>query len=147
RIPVPVTDPLGRPAAGELLVVGDTVYVESAQACGLHLLTPDERDPKITTSYGLGQLLAAALAAGGGKVVVGLGGSATNDGGAGMLAALGAVPVDERGRALSGGAALINCRGLSGSVGHSKIDLVAATDVDNPLTGLHGASSVFGPQK
>jgi glycerate kinase len=154
RIPVPVTDPLGRPADGELLVVGDTVYVESAQACGLHLLAPEERDPKVTTSYGLGQLLAAALEveiAGGSKVrrvVVGLGGSATNDAGAGMLAALGAVPVDQLGQGVArGGASLVNCVALSGSFGHVDVDLVAATDVDNPLTGLHGASSVFGPQK
>lgn len=148
RIPVEVTDPLGRPARGELLVVGDTAYVESAQACGLHLLTPEERDPKITTSYGLGQLLAAALETGVARVVVGLGGSATNDGGAGMLAALGAAPVDKAGRELPrGGGSLVDCAGLSGSPAPLNLDLVAATDVDNPLTGLHGASSVFGPQK
>jgi glycerate kinase len=156
RVPVAVTDPLGRPVAGEVLVVGDTAYVESAQACGLHLLSPTERDPRVTTSYGLGQLLAAALGAGAGdggsgvaRVVVGLGGSATNDGGAGMLAALGAAPVDGEGNRLApGGAALARCVALSGPPAvPGQVDLVAATDVDNPLTGLHGASSVFGPQK
>ena len=99
RLPVATVDPLGRPAAGEVLVVGDTAYVESAQACGLHLLSADERDPKAATSYGLGLLVAAAVEAGVRRIVVGLGGSATNDAGAGMLAALGAVPLDAAGYA------------------------------------------------
>lgn len=148
RIPVRTTDPLGRPADGDLLVVGDTAYVESAQTCGLHLLAADERDPNRTTSYGLGLLLAAAAETGVGTVVVGLGGSATNDGGAGMLAALGAAPVDDTGRVLPyGGAALVAAAGLSGTPRLRGMALVAATDVDNPLTGLSGASAVFGPQK
>jgi len=148
RVPVHVTDPLGRPAEGEVLVVGETAYVESAQACGLHLLTPEERDPKATTSYGLGVLIAAAAETGARTAVIGLGGSATNDAGAGMLAALGAAPVDKAGRVLPyGGAALAECAGLSGEPRYRGMALVAATDVDNPLLGLHGASSVFGPQK
>jgi glycerate kinase len=148
RIPVRTTDPLGRPAHGDVLVVGDTAYLESAQACGLHLLAADERDPNRTTSYGLGLLLAAAAETGARTVVVGLGGSATNDGGAGMLAALGAAPVDEAGRVLPyGGAALLAVAGLSGTPRLRRLALVAATDVDNPLTGLSGASAVFGPQK
>ena len=113
---MPTWDPLGRPADGEVLLVGDTAYVESAQACGLHLLAEAERDPKVTTSYGLGPLLAAAVEAGRREVVVGLGGSATNDGGAGMLAALGAAPLDAAGYALPyGGAALLRCAGLGGA--------------------------------
>ncbi|HEX7746123.1 MAG TPA: glycerate kinase, partial [Micromonosporaceae bacterium] len=97
RLPVATVDPLGRPAAGEVLVAGDTAYVESAQACGLHLLDPAERDPKVTTSYGLGLLLAAAVETGVRRVVVGLGGSGSNDAGAGMLTALGATPLDAAG--------------------------------------------------
>lgn len=148
RLPVRTVDPLGRPADGEVLVVGDTAYVESAQACGLHLLAAAERDPKTTTSYGLGLLLAAAVETGARRVVVGLGGSGTNDAGAGMLAALGAAPVDQAGRVLPyGGAALAVVDGLSGTPRLRGVDLVAATDVDSPLTGLHGASNVFGPQK
>lgn len=148
RFPVATVDPLGRPASGEVVVAGDTAYVESAQACGLHLLDPAERDPKATTSYGLGLLLAAAVETGVGRVVVGLGGSATNDAGAGMLAALGATPLDSAGNALPyGGAALAAVASLAGVPRLRQVELLAATDVDNPLTGLHGASNVYGPQK
>ncbi|MEV8507584.1 glycerate kinase [Actinoplanes sp. NPDC051475] len=148
RIPVETVDPLGRPARGEVLVVGTTAYVESAQACGLHLLSRDERDPNAATSYGLGLLLTAAVEAGAAEVVVGLGGSAVNDAGAGMLAALGAAPLDESGYALPyGGAALGVAAGLEGEPRLRQVRLVAATDVDNPLLGLHGASNVYGPQK
>jgi glycerate kinase len=148
RIPVRTVDPLGRPASGEVLLAGTTAYVESAQACGLHLLTPQERNPGITTSYGLGLLLAAAVEAGAAEVVVGLGGSAVNDAGAGMLAALGAGPVDQSGYALPyGGLVLGTAAGLAGTPQLRQVRLVAATDVDNPLLGLHGASNVFGPQK
>ncbi|GIF68187.1 hypothetical protein Ais01nite_62220 [Asanoa ishikariensis] len=150
RIPVRTTDPLGRPVDAEVLLSPDraTAYVESAQACGLHLLKSDERDPKATTSYGLGVLILAAVEAGARTVVIGLGGSATNDAGAGMLAALGAAPLDEHGAALPyGGAALAHVGGLGGLPMTRGATLVAATDVDNPLTGLHGASNVYGPQK
>jgi glycerate kinase len=147
-LPVETVDPLGRPEAGEVLVVGDTAYVESAQACGLHLLERTERDVRTATSYGLGILVAHAVESGARTVVVGLGGSATNDGGAGMLAALGAPPLDESGYALPyGGAALVAVAGLGGEPRLRDVTLVAATDVDNPLTGLHGASNVYGPQK
>ncbi|MBB4765572.1 glycerate kinase [Actinoplanes digitatis] len=148
RLPVTIVDPLGRPATGEVLLAGTTAYVESAQACGLHLLTPAERDVNAATSYGLGLLLAAAVEAGAAEIVVGLGGSAVNDAGAGMLAALGAAPVDESGYALPyGGAPLITAARLGGRPRLRQVRLVAATDVDNPLTGLHGASNVYGPQK
>jgi glycerate kinase len=147
-VPVATVDPLGRPARGEVLLVGATAYVESAQACGLHLLAADERDVNAATSYGLGLLLAAAVEAGAAEIVVGLGGSAVNDAGAGMLAALGAAPIDESGYALPYGAApLITAAGLGGVPRLRQVRLVAATDVDNPLTGLHGASAVYGPQK
>lgn len=148
RVPVRTVDPLGRPAAGWVLATDATAYVESAQACGLHLLGASERDPKRTTSYGLGLLLAAAAETGVREIVVGLGGSATNDAGAGMLAALGAVPLDAAGQALpDGGAALLEVAGLGGAPRLRQVALVAATDVDNPLVGPHGASAVFGPQK
>ena len=148
RLTVATVDPLGRPVTGEVLLAGGTAYIESAQACGLHLLSEQERDPKATTSYGLGLLLAAAVEAGATEVVVGLGGSAVNDCGAGMLAALGAAPVDETGYALPyGGAALRAAKALGGRPQLRQAAIVAATDVDNPLLGLHGASSVFGPQK
>jgi glycerate 2-kinase len=148
RVPVPTTDPLGRPVPGEVLVDGATAYVESAQACGLHLLTEDERDPKRTTSHGLGVLITAAIESGARRVVVGLGGSATNDAGSGLLGALGATPLDAAGRFVGyGGAALTRCTRLAGTPRLRDATLVAATDVDNPLLGLHGASAVYGPQK
>ncbi|MFE0529745.1 glycerate kinase [Micromonospora parva] len=149
RVPVSTVDPLGRPAAGEILLTADaTAYLESAQACGLHLLSAAERDPKTTTSYGLGLLVAAAVESGARTVVIGLGGSGTNDAGAGMLAALGVTPLDPGGAALPyGGAALAAVDALDGAPRLRGVRLVAATDVDNPLLGLHGASNVFGPQK
>ncbi len=141
-------DPLGRTVPATVLVDGDTAYVESAQVCGLHLLAPHERDPKVTTSYGVGILIAAAVETGARTVVVGLGGSGTNDGGAGMMAALGAGPVGVDKTALMyGGAALYACTGLTGAPRLRGVALVAASDVDNPLLGIQGASAVFGPQK
>ncbi|WFF04412.1 glycerate kinase [Micromonospora sp. WMMD964] len=149
RVPVPTVDPLGRPVAGEILLTTDgTAYLESAQACGLHLLSATERDPKTTTSYGLGLLVTAAVESGARTVVIGLGGSGTNDAGAGMLAALGVTPLDAGGAALPyGGAALAAVDAVDGVPRLRGVRLVAATDVDNPLLGLHGASNVFGPQK
>jgi glycerate kinase len=127
-IDVEVRDPLGRPVPGQVLVTqtdrGRTAYVESAQAAGLHLLAPDERDPTRTTSAGVADLLRAALDAGADHIVVGLGGSGTNDGGIAMTELLGA----DTGRL-------------------REIDLVVATDVDNPLLGPSGATAVYGPQK
>ncbi len=148
EIPVPTVDPLGRPVLARVLVAGTTGYVESAQACGLHLLGLEERNPRITTSYGLGTLVATAVEAGVREVVVGLGGSGTNDAGAGMLAALGAPVLDAAGYALPyGGAALAAAAGIGGVPRLRDVQLLAACDVDNPLTGIHGASAVFGPQK
>ena len=150
-VPVPTVDPLGRPVAGEVLLDRRrTAYVESAQACGLHLLAAAERDPKTTTSYGLG-------AAGGRRrrgrrprrSWSGWAAPATNDGGAGLLAALGADPA-RRGRpgpAVRRGGARPPRPPSTARPGCAGAALVAATDVDNPLLGLHGASNVFGPQK
>ena len=150
---VEVQNPLGRPATATLLLHENSVhtaYIESAMACGLHLLASEERDPRRTTSYGVGELVRAALDAGATRVVVGLGGSATNDGGAGLLAALGLTAVDAGGRPLPpGGAALREVVGLVGELDPrlAHVSLVAATDVDSPLLGLRGASAVYGPQK
>jgi glycerate kinase len=147
-VPVHTRGPLGEPVEAAVLLVDGVGYVECAQACGLQLIAPADRDPKVTSSYGVGLLLAAAVEAGARTVVVGLGGSATNDGGAGMLAALGAGPVGVSGTALPpGGAALRYCEGLAGEPTSRGVEIVAATDVDNRLTGLQGASAIYGPQK
>ncbi|HEY2795516.1 MAG TPA: glycerate kinase [Micromonosporaceae bacterium] len=148
RVPVATTDPLGRPVAAEILLVGTTAYIESAQACGLHLLTRKERNPRITTSYGLGTLIAAAIITGATEIVVGLGGSATNDAGAGLLNRLGVVAVDANEVQLPpGGAALLRCAWIGAGDPLGAIRLVGATDVDSPLVGASGATAVFGPQK
>jgi len=147
-VPVPTVDPCGRPVRAEILLVGDTAFLESAQAIGLHLVRPTEADPRTTSSYGLGVLMVAAVEAGARQVVIGLGGSATNDGGAGALAALGAAPLDDAGYALPyGPMALLGVAGLGGVPRLRGAALVGAVDVDNPLTGPMGASAVYGPQK
>ncbi|HVF21060.1 MAG TPA: glycerate kinase [Mycobacteriales bacterium] len=147
-----VADPFGRPVEAQwLLLAGGTAVVELAAASGLWRLSPSERDPRRTTTYGTGELIRAALDAGARTVVVGLGGSATNDGGAGLLQALGARLLDADGRELErGGAALarldrVDSSGLDPRL--PGVEVLAATDVDSPLTGPAGASAVFGPQK
>jgi glycerate 2-kinase len=122
RFPVPTSDPLGRTVAGSVLLVGDTCYIESAQATGIHYLSDSERDPRVTSSSGLLALLRAAVHQRVRRVVLGLGGSSTNDAGDAVLDSLSAA--DFRG-----------------------IELIGATDVDNPLVGPRGASRIFGPQK
>lgn len=146
-----VTGPFGDPVAARWLRVGDTAYLESAAACGLHLVPRERRDPAVArtvTSRGVGELIADARDAGVVEIVVGLGGSATTDGGAGMLAALGAVTVDGSGVPVpDGGASLAVAARLDGSPSLDGVRLVAAADVDNPLLGEQGAAAVFGPQK
>lgn len=146
---VTVSGPLGDPVPATLLITEGTAYIESAQACGLDLVEPDFRDPERATTYGVGELVVAALDAGVTKVVVGLGGSGTNDGGAGLLAALGATSDPET--ALTGGPQSLS-RLESLDLGPARerlagVELIAATDVDNPLLGLRGATNVYGPQK
>jgi len=148
-----IADPLGRPveAAWGLLEEGSTAVIEMAAASGLVLLRPQERDARRTSTYGTGQLIAAALEAGCRRLIIGLGGSATNDGGAGMAQALGARLSDGEGRDLPpGGAALarlarIDVSGLDGRLRNCQV--LGATDVTNPLCGPHGASAIYGPQK
>ena len=123
-VEVATVDPLERPVIAHLVLVDGTAYVESAQACGLHLMTPAERNPRVATTRGVGVLIRAALERGATRIMVGLGGSGTNDGGRGMWTELG-------GRLDVG----------------IEAELVAATDVDNPLLGPNGASAVYGPQK
>ena len=142
---VTVRGPHGAPTPATVLVADDTAYVESAQACGLHLTGKEGAEE--ATTYGVGELVAAAVDAGASTVVVGLGGSGSNDGGAGLLAALGAtadVPLD--GGGAGAGRGHLGRRGRRASPAGS-VRLVAASDVDNPLTGLFGATKIFGPQK
>jgi glycerate kinase len=142
---VTVSGPFGEPTPATLLLVGDTAYVETAQACGLHL-TRRER-PEESSSRGAGELVLAAVDAGAREVVVGLGGSGTTDGGAGLLAALGAT-ADVRldaGPAALAGATHVDISACRDRLGDTV--LVAASDVDSQLTGLFGAAKTFGPQK
>ena len=153
RHEVEVTGPLGAPTSATWLELDGTAYLESASACGLHLV--DERTPRTAasaTSRGVGELMAAAAGHGPSAIVVGLGGSACTDGGAGMLAALGAVARDADGDALpDGGGALARAARLDGLADvrarFEGVDLVVAADVDHVLTGPEGAAAVFGPQK
>ena len=127
-------------------VRGDTAVVELAEASGLHRL-PGAPAPLTATSAGTGDVIAAAMRAGCRRIVLGVGGSACTDGGAGMLAALGARLLDGAGRELpSGGAALSELASLDVS-GLSEVDIELASDVDNPLYGPSGAAFVYGPQK
>lgn len=150
---VPVHDPLGRPVEGHfgLLADGTTAVVETAEASGLALLEAKKRNPLIASSYGTGELILAAVRSGAKRIIVGLGGSATNDAGCGLLQALGVRLLDHDGRDVRpGGAALaeverVDLSGLDRRLGD--VHVIAACDVTNPLTGPEGASAVFGPQK
>jgi len=152
RMTAAAHDALNRPlAAAWGIIDNDTAVIEMAAASGLTLLTEDERDPRIASTYGTGELVRAALDVGCHRIIVGIGGSATNDGGAGMAQALGARLLDDAGQDLPpGGAALarlgrIDASGLDPRLGQCR--LLAASDVFNPLCGPQGASLVYGPQK
>ena len=148
-----VAGPLGEPVRAAWGILGDgrTAVLEMAAASGLLLLPVKDRDPLRTSSLGVGQLLRAALDQGLRRIILGLGGSATNDGGAGLIQALGARFLDGAGEPLPpGGAALarlarIDLQGLDPRLAETTI--LVACDVDNPLCGPRGASAVFGPQK
>ncbi|MGH3498180.1 MAG: glycerate kinase family protein [Nocardioidaceae bacterium] len=142
---VTVTGPFGAPSPATILRIGDTAYLESAQACGLHL--DDRRDPEHASTTGVGQLIAAALDSGATTLVVGLGGSATNDAGAGLLSALGATADGPLDQGAAGLAKVTRCDLRAAQRRLAGVDLVAATDVDSPLLGMFGATNVFGPQK
>jgi glycerate kinase len=145
---VTVSGPYGEPVPAAVLQVGDTAYIESAQAVGLHLTEPSLRDPERATTRGLGELLGHAADTGVSTVIVGLGGSATNDAGAGLLAALGATA--EGGTLEEGPAGLASVTSVAFEAARSRlsgVELVLASDVDNPLLGINGATKIYGPQK
>lgn len=150
---VKVTGPIGKTVTAEWGALGDgeTAMIEMARTSGLALLTESERNPLTTTTYGLGETIREAVNAGFRSFIIGIGGSATNDGGAGMAQALGVRLLDKNGKDLPpGGAALANLHridmsGLDSLVQNSRFSV--ACDVSNPLTGPEGASAVYGPQK
>ncbi|HEY8529297.1 MAG TPA: glycerate kinase, partial [Paenibacillaceae bacterium] len=148
-----VTFPLGERGTAEYAVLGDgkTAVVELARASGIHLVPRDKRDPLRTTTYGTGELIRAALSHPVERLIVTIGGSATNDAGAGMLQALGAGIFDVSGRPVGfGGGRLGEVERVDLSTLHPRlreVELLVACDVTNPLTGPRGASRVFGPQK
>ncbi|MFF9472541.1 glycerate kinase [Streptomyces roseolus] len=151
RHEVRVTGPVGDPVTAAFALRGTTAVVEMAEASGLQLLPAGTFAPLTATTYGSGELLRAALDAGATTIVFGVGGSATTDGGAGMLAALGARFLDADGEPVGpGGAALAELASADLTAldpRFADVDLVLASDVDNPLTGPKGAPAVYGPQK
>lgn len=151
RVPVTATGPTGDPVETAYGLRGDTAVVEMADVSGLVRLPQGKLAPLTATSRGTGELIAAALDAGARSIVLGIGGSACTDGGAGMLQALGVSLRDEDGRELEpGGAALGNLSKLDLTRLHAALqrcEIVVACDVDNPLTGPVGAAAVYGPQK
>lgn len=148
---VRVTGPLGEGVDCAYGVLGDTAVIEMAGAAGLPLVPAEERDPLRTTTYGVGEVIADAIAQGCRRFLVGIGGSATNDGGAGMLQALGFGLLDAEGRDIPRGAqglkklARIETAGALPALAGCRFRV--ACDVTNPLCGEKGASAVFGPQK
>ncbi|MFD0369199.1 glycerate kinase [Streptomyces sp. NPDC059071] len=151
RREVTVTGPVGEPVTAAFALRGTTAVVEMAEASGLQLLPAGVFAPLTATTYGSGELLRAALDAGATSIVFGVGGSATTDGGAGMLAALGARFLDADGKPVGpGGGALAGLASADLSdvdPRFADVDLVLASDVDNPLTGPKGCAAVYGPQK
>src|SRR5581483_9997620 len=148
-----VEGPLGEPVAAAfgLLDGGRVAVVELAAASGLPLVPVKRRDPRVTSTYGFGQLLDAARRRGARRIIAGIGGSATNDGAAGMAQALGYRLLDAEGRDLPrGGAALARLARIeAGGVDPAwrEVTVEVAVDVTNPLTGPEGATAVYGPQK
>ncbi|MBE3573340.1 MAG: glycerate kinase [Moorella humiferrea] len=148
-----VTGPLGQPVQATWGILGDgtTGVVEMAQASGLPLVPREKRNPLYTTTYGTGELIAQALDAGCRRLIVGIGGSATNDGGAGMAQALGVRLLNAEGKDIGRGAIgleelnRIDIEGLDPRI--KETEILVACDVDNPLCGPRGASAVYGPQK
>lgn len=153
KVPVTVTGPLGKPVEAFFGVLGDkeTCIIEMACASGLDLISPSERNPLAATTFGTGELIKKALDEGYRKFVLAIGGSATNDGGAGMLQALGMQLLDKSGNEIGfGGGALSHVHEIR--MDHfdkrvSESHFLIASDVENPLIGENGASHVFGPQK
>jgi glycerate kinase len=148
-----VLGPLGQPVKAKFGILGDgfTGAIEMASASGIHLVTKETKNPLITTTFGTGQLILECLDRGMKQIIIGIGGSATNDGGTGMAEALGAKFLDRNGNVLPRGGgsldqlATIDVSGLDKRL--IDVRIIVACDVTNPLCGEHGASHVFGPQK
>ncbi len=151
RVPVRAQGPTGQPVDTAFAVSDGVAVVEMADVSGLRLLSPDRLAPRTASSFGTGEVVRAAVEHGCHTVVLGIGGSASTDGGAGMLTALGARLRDATGRDLApGGGALADLADLDLSGLHpglARTRVVVACDVDNPLLGPHGAAAVYGPQK
>lgn len=148
-----VVGPLGEPVQAYWGILGDgeTAVIEMAAASGLPIVPQNKQDPRITTTYGTGELIKGALDKGLKKIIIGIGGSATNDGGCGMAQALGGKFFDADGQELTyGGAALIKLESMDLSGMDSRLadtEIMVACDVDNPLCGPRGATAVYGAQK
>lgn len=148
-----VTGPLGKSVKARYGILGDgtTAVIEIAEACGLPLLTKEERNPLLTTSYGVGELILAAIEKGCRDFIIGLGGSATNDAGVGMLQALGYQFLTKEGALVGlGGAELKNIVSIDGNAVSEQVRNArfrVACDVNNPLYGTNGAAYIYGPQK
>ncbi|WP_334330070.1 glycerate kinase family protein [Companilactobacillus sp. HBUAS59699] len=148
-----VVNPLGSPTQAHygLIDNGEVAVIEMAEASGIQFVNDFTKNPYVTTTYGTGQLMKSAIKRGAKTIIIGIGGSATNDGGAGMAQALGASLVDEQGEELKYGGAMldklakIDLTDLMPEL--TDIKIIVASDVTNPLTGKNGASRVFGPQK
>lgn len=146
-----VRGPLGAPVLGSIGLSGETAVIEMAQASGLGLLPYQSRNPMYTSTFGTGELMSRALDAGAKKILIGIGGSATNDGGMGMASALGIRFLDSEGKVLEGcgkdlgKVAEIDARFLDPRL--KSCDITAICDVTNPLTGPFGATRIYGPQK
>ena len=152
RISTTVCGPMGTPVAADYAILPDgTAAIEVAAAAGLPLVKPNERDSMRATTYGVGEQIAHAIARGARRFIIGLGGSATNDGGVGMLTALGYRFLDENGEPIALGArgleALAEIDATGANPALAECEFLIASDVDNPLCGARGASAVYGPQK
>lgn len=153
KISTTVTGPLGEPVRSCWGMSGDgkTAFIEMAEASGLALVPIEKRNPLITTSHGTGELILRALDNGARNIIIGIGGSATNDGGAGMIQALGAKLIDANGKDISpGGGSLLSLNSIDTSGLDERLEncvINVACDVTNPLVGNNGASRIFGPQK
>ncbi|MDC3418320.1 glycerate kinase [Aquibacillus salsiterrae] len=153
KVKVEVVGPLHRPVTAQYGILGDgvTCVIEMASASGLDLLLESERDPLLATTYGTGQLIKKALDDGCKKFILAIGGSATNDGGIGMLQALGMKLLDENGQEVGLGAnqlsQIVTIDDQAFDPRIAKMEFLIASDVQNPLIGQNGASHVFGPQK
>jgi glycerate kinase len=148
-----VTGPLGHKVNAKYALAADglTGFMELAAASGLHLVPADARNPMITTTYGTGELIKKIIAHGAKKLVIGIGGSATNDGGAGLVQALGGRLLDAAGKEIGfGGGELGRIAKIDTSAlitNQLDFQMIVACDVNNPLTGANGASRIYGPQK